>query len=100
MLRFDFDEMMALHQRSPEVFEQRRIELINDTINRCSGHQREALVKLQYELDQIRSKQPEHFMRVLFEGMGKNLKDLSSAWKDLAVGAERLTADPTLDAVS
>lgn len=84
MLRFDFDEMMALHQRSPEVFEQRRIELINDTISRSSGPQREALVKLQYELDQVRAKQPEQFMHVLFDSMAKSLKDMSHTWLTVA----------------
>lgn len=90
MLRFDFDEMMALHQRSPEVFEQRRIELINDTISRTSGPQQEALRKLQYELDQVRVKQPEHFMQVLFKDMGKNLEEIAGLWKQVGAEADKV----------
>lgn len=83
MLHFDFDEMMALHQRSPEMFELKRIELINDVINSTSGPQREALVKLQAELDEVRLKQPEHFMQVLMEGMRDNVARLAGHWKDM-----------------
>lgn len=81
---FNFDEMVELYQRSPEMFEQRRNELLLAARERCSGPQREALDNLQYELDQVRSKQPEHFIQVCFEGMVENLGKMASAWKDLA----------------
>jgi hypothetical protein len=81
---FDFDEMSRLYREAPEVFEQSRIELINDTIERCSGPQREALKKLQYELDQIRNKQPEYFLAHCFQEMSENVSELSNQWRKIA----------------
>lgn len=79
-MRFDFDEMSRLYREAPEVFEQRRIELINDAIERCSGPQRVALRKLQYELDQIRDKQPEQFLAACMQEIAHNLQTLNHQW--------------------
>lgn len=72
------------------MFEQRRNELLLDARERCSGPQRKALDNLQNELDQIRSKQPEHFMRVCFEGMSENLAMISAGWRRIEEIAREL----------
>lgn len=79
-MKFDFDEMSRLYREAPEVFEQRRIELINAAIDRCSEPQRVALRKLQYELDQIRTKQPDHFLTACMQEIAHNLQTVNHQW--------------------
>lgn len=82
-MKFDFDEMMELYQRSPEMFEQRRNELINEAIDRCSGPQQEALRKLQNELDFVRQLTPDVFIEICFAQITNNLERTKDAWKQI-----------------
>jgi len=75
--------MVELAQKDPEMFEQKRIELINDAIDRCSGPQREALRKLQTELDEVRRKQPERFLQACFSEIADNLERSAKLWTEL-----------------
>lgn len=53
---FNFDEMTTLAKTDPQAFEARRTQLIADEIAKAPQEQREKLVSLQRELDEVRSK--------------------------------------------
>ena len=83
MTKFDFDEMMNLFQNDPAAFEKKRLEMIEETIAAAPESQHDSLRKLQYDLDQIRTKQPKHFMYACFSEISTNLKSLGKAWESV-----------------
>jgi hypothetical protein len=83
MTKFDFDEMMNLFQNDPAAFEKKRLEMIEETIAAAPESQHDSLRKLQYDLDQIRTKQPKHFMYACFNEIKTNLESLNSAWNKI-----------------
>lgn len=80
MNHFDFDDMMNLFKQDPIAFEQKRKQMIEETIMSAPTETQSSLRKLQYELDQIRVKQPTHFMHACFSEISSNLKSLDTAW--------------------
>lgn len=83
MSDFNFDEMMQLHQNDPAAFEKKRLQMIEDTILAAPENQRASLRSLQHDLDQIRTKQPKHFMHACFSEISTNLKSLGKAWESV-----------------
>lgn len=88
--KFNFDQMMELAQKDPERFEQVRCELLLAARQRVSGPQREALDNLQKDLDEARSKQPDHFVRLCFDQISSNLEKLPPLWSKLNTKAKEL----------
>lgn len=87
----NFDEMVELHQRDPEMFERRRKELINDAIDRCSGPQQEALRKLQTELDEVRELSPDKFLQICFTLIADGLETQTRLWRQVNENLDRKT---------
>lgn len=72
------------------MFEQRRKELINAAIERCSGPQQVKLRLFQNELDEIRNKQPEFFMTTCFQNAHERLEQLQHSWKEMKLRIDHL----------
>lgn len=79
-MKFDFDEMKALHQSDPEMFELKRNELINDAISKCSVHNQAHLRTLQHELNEQRRVNPARFLKDVFVDISTNLAKLTCEW--------------------
>ena len=83
MSNFNFDEMMNLFKNDPVAFEKKRLDMIEETITSAPESVQASLRSLQYDLDQIRTKQPKHFMYACFSEIKTNLESLNSAWSKI-----------------